>query len=141
MKAQFTIDTRFMRAMNKATFGCGFMRRLYGAVVDATVQAMLPQDAAFYFDDHDPTKPQVGQKFIDHFLHLRIYRDIGAIRHGFAAGCGGQGEARVPEELVAERTLRAALAGERAEFEGLVAPSFLAQANSLPQNILSLIRG
>lgn len=48
----------------------------------------------------------------------------------FAAGCGGQGEARVPEELVAERTLRAALAGERAEFEGLVAPSFLAQARA-----------
>ena len=48
----------------------------------------------------------------------------------FAAGCGGQGEARVPEELVAERTLRAALAGERAEFAGLVAPSFLTQARA-----------
>ena len=60
MKAQFTIDTRFMRAMNKATFGCGFMRRLYGAVVDATVQAMLPQDAEAP-DIEPPTAKELGE--------------------------------------------------------------------------------
>ena len=27
---------------------------------------MVPVDAHFYFDDHDPSRPQIGQRFIDH---------------------------------------------------------------------------
>jgi hypothetical protein len=34
------------------------------------IYTMIPQPAAFYFDDHDPTKPQVGQAFIDHVREI-----------------------------------------------------------------------
>jgi uncharacterized protein len=30
------------------------------------IYTMVPTDAAFYFDDHDPSRPQIGQRFIDH---------------------------------------------------------------------------
>jgi uncharacterized protein len=35
------------------------------------IYTMTPTDAHFYFDDHDPARPQIGQRFIDHV------RDIG----------------------------------------------------------------
>jgi uncharacterized protein len=35
------------------------------------IYTMVPSDAHFYFDDHDPSRPQIGQRFIDHV------RDIG----------------------------------------------------------------
>jgi uncharacterized protein len=35
------------------------------------IYTMTPTDAHFYFDDHDPDRPQIGQRFIDHV------RDIG----------------------------------------------------------------
>ncbi len=35
------------------------------------IYTMTPTDAHFYFDDHDPSRPQIGQRFIDHV------RDIG----------------------------------------------------------------
>lgn len=35
------------------------------------IYTMVPTTAAFYFDDHDPDRPQIGQRFIDHV------RDIG----------------------------------------------------------------
>jgi hypothetical protein len=35
------------------------------------IYTMTPADAHFYFDDHDPDRPQIGQRFIDHV------RDIG----------------------------------------------------------------
>lgn len=60
MKVEVNIDTRFMRAMNKAAFGCGFMRRLYGAVVDATVQATLPPGAEAP-DIQPPTAKELGE--------------------------------------------------------------------------------
>lgn len=34
------------------------------------IYTMLPADAAFYFDDHDPSKPQIGQAFIDHVREI-----------------------------------------------------------------------
>jgi len=30
------------------------------------IYTMVPTAAAFYFDDHDPDRPQIGQRFIDH---------------------------------------------------------------------------
>ena len=30
------------------------------------IYTMTPTDAHFYFDDHDPDRPQIGQRFIDH---------------------------------------------------------------------------
>jgi predicted TIM-barrel fold metal-dependent hydrolase len=30
------------------------------------IYTMVPTEAAFYFDDHDPDRPQIGQRFIDH---------------------------------------------------------------------------
>jgi hypothetical protein len=48
-----------------------------------------------------------------------------------AAGCGGEAPDTRPQEVqVAERALQAALGGEKIEFVGLVAPSFLAQARA-----------
>ncbi|MEJ7584486.1 MAG: amidohydrolase family protein [Acidimicrobiales bacterium] len=35
------------------------------------IYTMVPTDAHFYFDDHDASRPQIGQRFIDHV------RDIG----------------------------------------------------------------
>jgi hypothetical protein len=35
------------------------------------IYTMTPTDAHFFFDDHDPERPQIGQRFIDHV------RDIG----------------------------------------------------------------
>ncbi|QYG91024.1 amidohydrolase family protein [Iamia sp. SCSIO 61187] len=35
------------------------------------IYTMTPVDSHFYFDDHDPARPQIGQRFIDHV------RDIG----------------------------------------------------------------
>ena len=35
------------------------------------IYTMVPTDEHFYFDDHDPSRPQIGQRFIDHV------RDIG----------------------------------------------------------------
>lgn len=34
------------------------------------IYTMVPGDAAFFFDDHDPTKPQIGQRFIDHVREI-----------------------------------------------------------------------
>ena len=30
------------------------------------IYTMVPTDQHFYFDDHDPARPQIGQRFIDH---------------------------------------------------------------------------
>ncbi len=56
---------------------------------------------------------------------------LAALLLSAAAGCGGSPAApRTEEEAVADRALRAALSGERAEFVALVAPSFVAQARA-----------
>lgn len=34
------------------------------------IYTMVPTDAHFYFDDHDPTRPQIGQRFIDHVREI-----------------------------------------------------------------------
>ena len=34
------------------------------------IYTMTPTDAHFYFDDHDPTRPQIGQRFIDHVREI-----------------------------------------------------------------------
>jgi hypothetical protein len=34
------------------------------------IYTMIPRTSAFYFDDHDPTKPQIGQAFIDHVREI-----------------------------------------------------------------------
>jgi len=34
------------------------------------IYTMTPTDAHFYFDDHDPSRPQIGQRFIDHVRDL-----------------------------------------------------------------------
>jgi predicted TIM-barrel fold metal-dependent hydrolase len=40
-------------------------------IVAWKIYTMVPTDAHFYLDDHDPSRPQIGQRFIDHV------RDIG----------------------------------------------------------------
>lgn len=34
------------------------------------IYTMLPATSAFYFDDHDPARPQIGQAFIDHVREI-----------------------------------------------------------------------
>jgi len=34
------------------------------------IYTMVPTDAHFYFDDHDPQRPQIGQRFIDHVREI-----------------------------------------------------------------------
>jgi predicted TIM-barrel fold metal-dependent hydrolase len=34
------------------------------------IYTMVPVNAHFYFDDHDPTRPQIGQQFIDHVREI-----------------------------------------------------------------------
>src|SRR5262245_14581661 len=34
------------------------------------IYTMTPSDAHFYFDDHDPSRPQIGQRFIDHVREI-----------------------------------------------------------------------
>jgi predicted TIM-barrel fold metal-dependent hydrolase len=34
------------------------------------IYTMTPTDAHFYFDDHDPSRPQIGQRFIDHVREI-----------------------------------------------------------------------
>ena len=34
------------------------------------IYTMTPTDAHFYFDDHDPARPQIGQTFIDHVREI-----------------------------------------------------------------------
>src|SRR5829696_3007868 len=34
------------------------------------IYTMLPATSAFYFDDHDPSRPQIGQAFIDHVREI-----------------------------------------------------------------------
>jgi predicted TIM-barrel fold metal-dependent hydrolase len=34
------------------------------------IYTMTPTEAHFYFDDHDPERPQIGQRFIDHVREL-----------------------------------------------------------------------
>jgi predicted TIM-barrel fold metal-dependent hydrolase len=40
-------------------------------IVAWKIYTMVPTEAHFYFDDHDPSRPQIGQRFIDHV------RDVG----------------------------------------------------------------
>jgi predicted TIM-barrel fold metal-dependent hydrolase len=34
------------------------------------IYTMVPTDSHFYFDDHDPSRPQIGQRFIDHVREI-----------------------------------------------------------------------
>ncbi len=34
------------------------------------IYTMVPTNAHFYFDDHDPARPQIGQQFIDHVREI-----------------------------------------------------------------------
>lgn len=34
------------------------------------IYTMVPTDAHFFFDDHDPSRPQIGQTFIDHVREI-----------------------------------------------------------------------
>lgn len=34
------------------------------------IYTMTPVDSHFYFDDHDPSRPQIGQQFIDHVREI-----------------------------------------------------------------------
>ncbi len=34
------------------------------------IYTMTPTDAHFFFDDHDPARPQIGQRFIDHVREI-----------------------------------------------------------------------
>jgi predicted TIM-barrel fold metal-dependent hydrolase len=34
------------------------------------IYTMVPVDSHFYFDDHDPSRPQIGQRFIDHVREI-----------------------------------------------------------------------
>jgi predicted TIM-barrel fold metal-dependent hydrolase len=34
------------------------------------IYTMTPTDSHFYFDDHDPSRPQIGQRFIDHVREI-----------------------------------------------------------------------
>lgn len=34
------------------------------------IYSMVPVDSAFFFDDHDPALPQIGQRFIDHVREI-----------------------------------------------------------------------
>ncbi|GIU84817.1 MAG: hypothetical protein KatS3mg008_1592 [Acidimicrobiales bacterium] len=61
------------------------------------IYTMVPAAAAFYFDDHDPDRPQIGQRFIDHV------REIGppiiCTHKGFGAIVGGSAELASPEDI------------------------------------------
>ena len=39
-------------------------------IVAWKIYTMVPTDSHFYFDDHDPTRPQIGQRFIDHVREI-----------------------------------------------------------------------
>ncbi len=39
-------------------------------IVAWKVYTMVPTASHFYFDDHDPTRPQIGQRFIDHVREI-----------------------------------------------------------------------
>jgi uncharacterized protein len=39
-------------------------------IVAWKIYTMVPVDAHFYFDDHDPSRPQIGQRFIDHVREI-----------------------------------------------------------------------
>jgi hypothetical protein len=34
------------------------------------IYTMVPRDAHFYFDDHDKSRPQIGQRFVDHVREI-----------------------------------------------------------------------
>ena len=59
------------------------------------IYTMVPTNAHFYFDDHDPTRPQIGQRFIDHV------REIGppiiCTHKGISSIVGTHTRARRPE--------------------------------------------
>ena len=65
------------------------------------IYTMVPTDAHFYFDDHDPTRPQIGQRFIDHV------REIGppiiCTHKGISSIVGSTPGARGPERHRARR--------------------------------------
>jgi predicted TIM-barrel fold metal-dependent hydrolase len=56
--------------LEPALLGMEELRSSYD-IVAWKIYTMTPTDAHFYFDDHDPDRPQIGQRFIDHV------RDIG----------------------------------------------------------------
>ena len=39
-------------------------------IVAWKIYTMVPTDAHFFFDDHDPSRPQIGQRFIDHVREI-----------------------------------------------------------------------
>jgi predicted TIM-barrel fold metal-dependent hydrolase len=61
------------------------------------IYTMVPTDAHFYFDDHDPARPQIGQRFIDHV------RDIGppiiCTHKGIASIVGSTPELADPSDI------------------------------------------
>ena len=39
-------------------------------IVAWKIYTMVPTDAHFFFDDHDKSRPQIGQRFIDHVREI-----------------------------------------------------------------------
>jgi uncharacterized protein len=52
-----------------ALIGMSDLRERYD-IAAWKIYTMTPSDAHFYFDDHDPDRPQIGQRFIDHVREI-----------------------------------------------------------------------
>jgi uncharacterized protein len=55
--------------IDAALMGMDDLRERYD-IAAWKIYTMTPIDAHFFFDDHDPDRPQIGQRFIDHVREL-----------------------------------------------------------------------
>jgi uncharacterized protein len=55
--------------LDAALAGMTELRHKYD-IVAWKIYTMVPTDAHFYFDDHDKSRPQIGQRFIDHVREI-----------------------------------------------------------------------
>ena len=61
------------------------------------IYTMTPTEAHFYFDDHDPSRPQIGQTFIDHVRELGP--PIICTHKGISAIVGSSAEIASPSDI------------------------------------------
>jgi predicted TIM-barrel fold metal-dependent hydrolase len=61
------------------------------------IYTMTPTEAHFYFDDHDPSRPQIGQTFIDHVRELGP--PIICTHKGISAIVGSSPELASPSDI------------------------------------------
>jgi predicted TIM-barrel fold metal-dependent hydrolase len=61
------------------------------------IYTMVPTAAAFFFDDHDPNRPQIGQRFIDHVRE--IGPNIICTHKGISSIVGSSPELASPSDI------------------------------------------